>query len=145
MMKLAANELSLRGCQECGQEQAAAFLLLLFRTHLHTAVLFFFNVFYLLFFSRIFSSIVIAGWTLPLPLVLGASKEPRIWMWSPQMPGSHRNAAVKSYQWLLVVFCPFPFLSPCKLSQDYFQGSSFQNSGSSEELCFWMVEDCWFC
>lgn len=40
MMKLAANELSLGGCQKCGQGQAAAFLLLLLRTHLHTAVLF---------------------------------------------------------------------------------------------------------
>lgn len=38
MMKLAANELSLGGCQECGQGQAAAFLLLLLRTHLHRAV-----------------------------------------------------------------------------------------------------------
>lgn len=38
MMKLAANELSLGGCQECGQGQAAAFLLLHLRTHLHKAV-----------------------------------------------------------------------------------------------------------
>lgn len=41
MMKLAANELSLGGCQECGQGQAAAFLLLHLRTHLHKAVHFF--------------------------------------------------------------------------------------------------------
>lgn len=104
MMKLAANELSLGGCQECGQGQAAAFLLLLLRIHLHRAVHFFLCVLSSTLLQNVFIHCHIRANS---TLAFGhGSKNLNV---EPTDGRESQTAAAISYQWLLVVFCPFPF------------------------------------